>query len=93
MKAAEIEDAKPPKRLAKFHGGAVTSLLVSPVGHLIATTSMDGWFHVHCVLDKQLVYMEDFKEPITSSVWLPPKVIVLTGYPHGYAPDYVPEVV
>lgn len=74
MKAAETADAKPPKRLAKFHGDTITSLLASPVGYFIATTSLDGWFHVYDVVNKVLIFMQDLKEPITSLIWLPLRV-------------------
>eukprot|EP00102_Acyrthosiphon_pisum_P018896 XP_016656106.1 PREDICTED: cilia- and flagella-associated protein 44-like [Acyrthosiphon pisum] len=66
-------DAKPLRRLAKFHGSEITSLQSSPVGYYIATTSLDGWLHVHDVLNKKLVFTHDFKVPITSSIWLPLK--------------------
>lgn len=69
MKTEDTGNVKPPKRLAKFHGDVVTSLIISPIGNLIATTSLDGWFHVYNVDNKQLLFMHNFKEPITSSIW------------------------
>lgn len=77
MWLADIEmaaDAKPLKRLAKFHGDKITSLQSSPFGYYIATTSLDGWIHLHDVTNKKLVFTHDFKVPITSSIWLPLKV-------------------
>lgn len=76
---ADIEvaaNAKPLRRLAKFHGDIITSLQSSPVGYFIATTSLDGWLHIHDVLRKQLIFMHNFNVPITSSIWLPLKVHV-----------------
>jgi len=66
--------AKPVRRLAKFHGGVITSLQSSPIGYFIATTSLDGWLHIYDVTNKKLVFTHDFKIPITSSIWLPQKV-------------------
>ncbi|XP_022179157.1 uncharacterized protein LOC111039821 isoform X2 [Myzus persicae] len=77
MWLADIEmaaDAKPLRRLAKFHGNEITSLQSSPVGYYLATTSLDGWLHVHDVTNKKLVFTHDFKVPITSSIWLPLKI-------------------
>lgn len=77
MWLADIEvaaNAKPLKRLAKFHGDLITSLQVSPIGYFIASTSMDGWLHVYDVMNKKLIFMHDFKMPITSLIWLPLKV-------------------
>lgn len=62
------------KRLAKFHGDLITSLQVSPFGYFIATTSMDGWFHIYDVMNKKLIFMYNFKVSITSLCWLPLKV-------------------
>lgn len=70
-------DAKRPKRLVKFHGDSITSLQTSPIGYFIATTSLDGWFHVYDVVGKKLIFAYNFKVPITSSVWLPFKVNIV----------------
>uniref|UniRef100_A0A2S2NAF6 WD repeat-containing protein 52 n=1 Tax=Schizaphis graminum TaxID=13262 RepID=A0A2S2NAF6_SCHGA len=67
-------NVKPVRRLAKFHGGVITSLQSSPIGYFIATTSLDGWLHIYDVTNKKLVFIHDFKIPITSSIWLPQKV-------------------
>ncbi|XP_025191573.1 uncharacterized protein LOC112591851 [Melanaphis sacchari] len=74
MWLADIEmaaNAKPLRRLAKFHGGEITSLQPSSIGYFIATTSLDGWLHVYDVINKKLIFTHDFKTPITSSIWLP----------------------
>ncbi|VVC29555.1 WD40/YVTN repeat-like-containing domain,WD40-repeat-containing domain,WD40 repeat [Cinara cedri] len=67
-------NAKPLKRLAKFHGDQITSLQASPVDYFIATTSLDGWLHVYDVVNKKLIFMHNFAVPITSSIWLPLKI-------------------
>lgn len=74
---ADIEvsaNVKPLRRLAKFHGDAITSLQASPIGYFIATTSLDGWMHVYDVLQRQLVFTHNFRSPITSLIWLPLEV-------------------
>lgn len=73
-------DAKHPKRLAKFHGNSITSLQTSLVGYFFTTTSLDGWLHVYDVVGKKLIFAHDFKAPITSSVWLRPKVSIHTNH-------------
>ncbi|VVC33540.1 WD40/YVTN repeat-like-containing domain,WD40 repeat,WD40-repeat-containing domain [Cinara cedri] len=75
---ADIEvtaNAKPLKRLAKFHGDQITSLQPSPIGYFISTTSLDGWLHVHDVVNKKLIFMHDFAVPVTSSIWLPLEIV------------------
>lgn len=67
-------DMKPLRRLAKFHGDVITCLQASPIGYFIATASLDGWFHVYDVTNKKLIFMHDFKVPVTSLIWLPLKV-------------------
>ncbi|XP_028044392.1 cilia- and flagella-associated protein 44-like [Rhopalosiphum maidis] len=81
-------NAKPVRRLAKFHGGVITSLQSSPIGYFIATTSLDGWLHIYDVTNKKLVFTHDFKIPITSSIWLPQKIacsrdIFIVGFQTG----------
>lgn len=56
----------------------MTSLQTSPIGYFIATTSLDGWFHLYDVMHKKLVFMHNFNVPITSLIWLPLKVDILT---------------
>ncbi|XP_050423055.1 cilia- and flagella-associated protein 44 [Adelges cooleyi] len=88
---ADIEisaNAKPLKRLAKFHGDTITSLQPSPVGYYIATSSLDGWFHLYDIVNRKLVFTHDFKKPITSLIWLPLKMaksgsIFVAGFKTG----------
>ncbi|XP_025203883.1 cilia- and flagella-associated protein 44-like [Melanaphis sacchari] len=82
------KNAKPLRRLAKFHGGMITSLQPSPIGYFIATTSMDGWLHIYDVINKKLIFTHNFKVPITSSIWLPQKIacsrnIFIVGFQTG----------
>uniref|UniRef100_A0A2S2P1G3 WD repeat-containing protein 52 n=2 Tax=Schizaphis graminum TaxID=13262 RepID=A0A2S2P1G3_SCHGA len=81
-------NAKPLRRLAKFHGGVITSLQPSPIGYFIATTSLDGWIHIHDVTNKKLIFTHNFKVPITSSIWLPLQIassgdIFVIGFQNG----------
>ncbi|XP_050529600.1 cilia- and flagella-associated protein 44 isoform X1 [Daktulosphaira vitifoliae] len=88
---ADIEvsaNAKPLRRLAKFHGDIITSLQPSPTDYYIATTSLDGWFHLYDIVNKNLIFTHNFQTPITSLIWLPLKVatgesIFVAGFKNG----------